>query len=117
MQPLTSSWIFLALALLGLLMTATGLAKATRLGWGNMFWFLSGWLTSELALFHILLSAAVALGFWLWSGAYECFPGQVGLAVMGVSWVGLLVTQWRSRPTEQVLEHALVTALGAGYRD
>jgi len=56
MNAPASSWIFLALALLGLLMTFTSLAKATRLGWGNMLWFLSGWLTSELALFHILLS-------------------------------------------------------------
>jgi len=112
-----SSWIFLALALQGLLMTVTGLAKATRLGWGNMFWFLSGWLTSELALFHILLSAVVALCFWSWSDAFDFLPAQFGLLILGVSWAGLLVTQWRSRPTEQILEQALVTGLGAGYRD
>ena len=117
MQAPTSSWIFLLLALLGLLMTVTGLARATRLGWGNMFWFLSGWLTSELALFHILLSAAVALCFWWWSDAFHFLPAQFGLVILGVSWAGLLVTQWRSRPTERVLEQALVTGLGAGYRD
>jgi hypothetical protein len=112
-----STWIFLSLALLGLLMTVTGLAKATRLGWGNMFWFLAGWLTSELALFHILLSAAVALCFWRWSDAFQFLPAQVGLVILGVSWAGLLVTQWRSRPTQQILEQALVTGLGADYRD
>jgi hypothetical protein len=69
MHAPASSWIFLALALLGLLTTATGLARATRLGWGNMFWFLSGWLTSELPLFHILLSGAVALCFRPRSGS------------------------------------------------
>ena len=105
------------LALIGLLMTVTGLARATRLGWGNMFWFLSGWLTSELALFHILVSVAVALGFWVWSDALAFLPARVGLAVMVVSWGGLLLTQWRSKPTEQVLEQALVTGLGAHYRD
>jgi acetyl esterase/lipase len=98
-------------------MTVTGLARATRLGWGNMFWFLSGWLTSELALFHILISVAVALGFWVWSDAHAFLPARVGLAVMVVSWGGLLLMQWRSRPAEQVLEQALVTGLGAYYRD
>ena len=117
MHAPASSWIFLSLALLGLLMTATGLVRATRLGWGNMFWFLSGWLTSELALFHILLSAAVSLCFWWWSDAFHFLPAQFGLLILGVSCAGLLVTQWRSRPTERVLEHALVTGLGAGYRD
>jgi acetyl esterase/lipase len=117
MHPPTSSWIVLALTLLGLLMTTTGLAKATRLGWGNMLWFVSGWLTSELALFHILLSAVVVLGFWLWSDAYRFLPAQVGLVILGVSWAGLLLTQWRARPTEQTLEQALVAGLGAGYRD
>jgi len=117
MNAPASSWIFLALALLGLLMTFTSLAKATRLGWGNMLWFLSGWLTSELALFHILLSAVVAVAFSVWSDAHGFFPAQVGLAVMVVSWAALLVTQWRSRPTEQILEQALVSGLGANYRD
>src|SRR5512139_3962831 len=64
-----SSWAFLGLAALGLAMTVTGLVRATRLGWGNMFWFLSGWLTSELAIFHVLLSVAVLCVFALTTGA------------------------------------------------
>jgi acetyl esterase/lipase len=98
-------------------MTATGLVRATRLGWGNMFWFLFGWLTSELALFHVVLSALIALAFWRWSDAFGHAPAQLGLAIVALSWAGLLVTQWRTRPTEHILEQALRSGLGAGYRE
>jgi predicted acyltransferase len=50
----TSSWLLLCLAIIGVAMTATAIVRADRLGFGNMLWFLSGWLTSELALFHLL---------------------------------------------------------------
>ncbi len=112
-----SSWVFLALALLGSIMTVTGLVRATRLGWGNMFWFLSGWLTSELALFHLALSALVALGFHWWSDAFDFAPGRIGLVLMAASWLGLLLMQWRTRPTQQILELSLQTGLGANYRN
>jgi acetyl esterase/lipase len=112
-----SSWTFLALTLVGLLMTLTGIVRATRLGWGNMFWFLSGWLTSELALFHVLLSAAIALAFLAWSDAFEYAPAQLGRLIIALSWAGLLLAQWRARPTERILEAALRSALGAGYRN
>jgi len=112
-----SSWLFLALALLGLAMAVTGLVRATRLGWGNMFWFLSGWLTSELALFHVALSALIALAFAHWTDAFDFAPGRIGLAVVVLTWLGLLVMQWRTRPAQRILEQALRDGLGAGYRD
>jgi len=112
-----SAWIFLALAALGLLMTVTGLVRATRLGWGNMAWFLSGWLTSELAIFHLLLSATVALVFALASDALQAWPGRLGLLAMASSWAGLAIAQWRARSTGRVLEDALQAGLGEGYRD
>lgn len=108
--------MFLALASIGLLMAITGVKSATRLGWGNMFWFLSSWLTSELALFHVGASALVVLGFWLWSDAFAAWPARLGLALVFVSWAGLIVGQWRARPTAAILEQALQTGLGADYR-
>ncbi|MBP2648925.1 MAG: hypothetical protein H6Q77_2549, partial [Gemmatimonadetes bacterium] len=38
-----AAWILMWLALLGAAMTVTALVRATRLGWGNVTWFLSGW--------------------------------------------------------------------------
>lgn len=112
-----SSWIFLSLALLGLAMTVTALRRATRLGWGNMAWFVSGWLTGELAAFHILVSATVALVFATATDALAYGPGRVGLAIMGLSWTGLALAQWRARPAARILEEALKSGLGERYRD
>jgi acetyl esterase/lipase len=112
-----SAWIFLALSTLGLLMTVAAIVRATRLGWGNTVWFLAGFLTTELAIFHIVLSALLALVFALTTDALQAAPGQLGLVLMMVSWAGLLLAQWRARPTGRILEQALQSALGADYRE
>ena len=112
-----SSWTLLGLALFGALSTVTALVRGDRLGWGNMFWFLSSWLTSELAVFHILLSALVLAAFAAFSSALEHAPGRLAVVVMLVSWAGLVVAQLRARPTPRILEDALVDGLGSAYRD
>ena len=112
----TSSWLFLCLAIAGAGMTTTAIVRADRLGFGNMLWFLSGWLTSELALFHVLLSAIVMAAFGLASDALQAWPGRLACALVLLSWAGLLVAQWRARPTGRILEQALRTALGDTYQ-
>ena len=112
-----SAWTLLALAVLGLLMTVTALVRADRLGWGNIFWFLSGWLTSELALFHVLASGFVLAMFALASDALHATPGRIALALMMTSWAGLALAQWRAVPTARIVEHALRAGLGSDYRD
>ena len=117
MNAPASSWVLLALAALGLLATVTALVRADRLGWGNTFWFLWGWLTSELALFHVLASALTATAFALATDALRFTPGRTALGLMIASWAGLLLVQWRTRPTGRILEDALQAGLGAGYRE
>ena len=112
-----SSWVFLCLAIAGAAMTTTALVRADRLGFGNMLWFLSGWLTSELALFHVLLSAIVMTAFALASDALHSWPGRLAVVLVLLSWTGLLVAQWRAQPTRRVLEEALQSALGRDYRE
>ena len=111
-----SSWIFLALTAFGALLTVMALVRGTRLGWGNTVWFVGGWLASELALFHIALSALVTAGFWA-SGALGHLPGRLGLVLLGASWLGLLAAQWRARPAGETLEAALAEGLGPKYRE
>jgi acetyl esterase/lipase len=111
------SWLLLTLALVGALMTVTALVRGDRLGWGNVFWFLSSWLTTELALFHVLLSALLLAGFAAVSSALEHAPGRVAAALMLLSWLGLIVAQLRTRPTRRVLDDALADGLGRRYRD
>jgi acetyl esterase/lipase len=111
-----SSWIFLAISMVGFGWTVTSVVRADRLGWGNMFWFLSGWLTSELALFHLVGSVLVALAFAATTDALGAAPGRVGLGLMAISWAGLALAQWRARPTGRLLEQALRSGLGDDYR-
>lgn len=114
---LVASWMLLWLATVGALMTVTALLRATRLGWGNVWWFLSGWLTSELAVFHVLLSAGVLFGLGVVSGGLLIWPGPLALPVMLASWAGLAMAQWRARPTRRLLEQALQSGLGRNYRE
>ena len=81
-----------------------------------MAWFLGGWLTGEFALFHLAWQAALTV-YAVSSGALDAPIGQVGLALMGVSGVGLLLAHHRARQAEPIIEQALVDALGADYRD
>jgi len=111
-----SSWIFLALCVIGFGWTVTAVVRAERLGWGNMLWFLSGWLTSELALFHALGSALVALAFAAVTDALGATPGRLGLGLMAISWAGLALAQWRARSTGHFLEQALRSGLGDDYQ-
>jgi acetyl esterase/lipase len=112
----TSSWLLLCLAITGVAMTTTAIVRADRLGFGNMLWFLSGWLTSELALFHVLLSAVVTTAFALASDALQAWPGRLAVALMLLAWAGLLLAQWRARPSGRILEQVLRTALGDRYQ-
>jgi acetyl esterase/lipase len=80
-----------------------------------MAWFLAGWLTGEFALFH-LAGQAVVVVIGVASGATDTPIGQVGLALMGLSAVGLVLAHHRARQAEPVVEAALVATLGADYR-
>lgn len=111
-----SSWILLALASAGLMMTVTALVRADRLGWGNTFWFLAGWLTGELAIFHLMFSAVVLAVFARETHALQAIPGQLALGIVVASWAGLLLAQWRARPPGGILERALQAGLGSSYR-
>lgn len=111
-----AAWILLGCTLCGALLTVTAVVRGRRLGWGNPLWFLFGWLTSELAVFHMLASALVVAGFAL-AGALGSSPGQWSLVIVGLSWGGLLFAQLRAIPTPRILEHSLTQALGVHYRD
>ena len=60
-----------------------------------MAWFLAGWLTGELALFHLGWQAVVVASA-VSAGALDAPIGQVGLVLMGLSAVGLLLAHHRA---------------------
>src|SRR5262245_28293047 len=109
------SWLFLALSLWGAWFTW----NALRPSWDDARFatvsFAAGWLTSELALHHIAWQALATLVF-AWLGAFEHWPGRLGLFVTFASWAGLVIAQRQAHAAEGVVERALVDALGPDYR-
>jgi len=79
--------------------------------------FFAGWLTTELAVHHVVWQA-VATGIFIWAGALSGslgWLGWVGLGVTLVSWAGLAVLALRARDTRDVMDAALANGLGADY--
>lgn len=110
------SWLFLAASLWGAAFTWNALYPTIRGSRRSVLSFAAGWLTSELALHHLAWQALATLVFGL-LGAFEAWPGKVGLVLSIVSWGGLAVAQLRAMRAGGVIEAALQSALGAEYRE
>jgi acetyl esterase/lipase len=89
-----AGWLFLAVAVVGLLFSASAWLPARRLGAFVMVYMMSGWLAGELALQHLAWQALATLGFAV-AGAFETPAGIAGLALTFVSWGLLLATHLR----------------------
>jgi acetyl esterase/lipase len=109
---MSSSWVFLAVSLVGAAFTVSGLLRVRRLGYLTFPYFMAGWLTSELALHHIMWQL-LATGVFVVLGALEAWPGRLGLGITGLSWVGLLWAHLRAAPSGAVVREALREGLGA----
>ena len=78
--------------------------------------FFATWLTSELAVWHLLWQL-VAVAVFVAFGALDSWPGWVGLAVMALSWIGLLAALVAASHTDDAFENAFAETLGASWRD
>jgi acetyl esterase/lipase len=110
------AWLFLAASLWGAWFTYNGFRPTERPSRRATLSFFAGWLTTELALHHIVWQA-LATAVFVWAGALAVWPGRVGLAVTVASWAGLVRLFVGARRAETVVEDALTQALGTGYRD
>jgi len=108
-------WLFLAVSLVGAWFTFNAIFPTRR--WQMLILsFMAGWITAELAYFHLAWQF-VATVIFISLGALDTWPGVVGLVITLVSWVGLgwlIVISLRSK---SVVEHALRDGLGEQYRD
>jgi acetyl esterase/lipase len=107
---------YLAVSIWGALFTVSSLVRLRRPGFLLFPYFLSAWLTGELALYHIMWQA-VATAVFIGLGALDRWPGWVGLAVTVCSWAGLALDQRRAMQAPGVFEDALRRGLGDAYRD
>ena len=109
------SWAFLAVTLIGAWFTFNAYVPQRRTGPFIVPSFFAGWLTSELSGHHFAWQLAATL-FFIWMGALDAWPGQVGLATTLLSWAGLASLVPISRRSEPVVEASLAAGLGADYR-
>jgi acetyl esterase/lipase len=108
-------WLLLGLSLVGAAFTYNAWWPARR--WQLVApSFIAGWLTNELAPFHLVWQVAITLAL-VRVGALEAWPGWLGLAVAGMSWAGLIAIQLVSHRSAAAIEAALRDGLGADYRE
>ena len=110
------SWWFLAATLVGLWFMRQALSPVPQPRLWAFPSFFAGWLANELAVHHVVWQL-VATGLFVWAGALAGWPGWLGLGIGVVQWViawRLVRAAWH---TPQVVEAALVDALGATYRE
>ncbi len=76
----------------------------------------AGFMTAELALHHVLWQVIATLGF-VWAGALDYWPGQLGLTITFVSWAGLVYDYFaHSHDIDDLMEASLQRGLGEDYR-
>lgn len=109
-MSLYASWLFLAVSLWGSWFTLNVYRPITGHERLSVVSFLAGWLTSELALHHIIIQALFTAGF-VWAGAMQHTPGLLGMAITLVSWLGLAYCFGNARTTAATMEAALAEGL------
>jgi acetyl esterase/lipase len=100
------SWLFLAASVFGSAFTLSALFRGRRLNVLSVPYFFAAWLTSELALHHVVWQAAATIAF-VAAGALTAWPGWLGLAITGASWIGLVLLHGRAGASADVFTRAL----------
>ncbi len=111
---LTMPWLFLAVSVGGAWFTLNAF-RPTRRWQAVTVSFFAGWLTGELALFHLLWQLA-ATAVFVRLGALDGWPGLIGLGISIGSWTGLVWLQVVALRSAHVMEQALRDGLGPDYR-
>lgn len=77
--------------------------------------FLSGWLTGELALHHILWQCVV-FGLFIWSGVVTGFIASIAALTCIAAWLAMFWFYLTGDRAKATVESALITGLGPDYR-
>lgn len=111
------SWagVYFFLALVSFACTASAVLKARRLYWLAPLYFLAAWLSSEMALIHLIWQVALT-ALLAFSGGLGDPLAQAGLGVFTLSWLGLVYLHCQSMDTPRYTISALRRALGEDYR-
>jgi acetyl esterase/lipase len=108
------SWIFLGVSIVGALFTLNAYVPQRRTGPLVIPSFFAGWLTTELPLHHIAWQLAATFGFAM-AGAFDAWPGELGLGICVLSWLGLIFVLPTAEKAKRIFEAALQAGLGPAY--
>lgn len=102
----TVGWLFLGLSLVGAVFTVNAFLPVRRIPVLFVPSFFGSWLTTELAMHHIVWQA-IATVLFVELGALSSWQGLVGLGITLASWLGLLVLFHDGRKTSNTFDEAL----------
>ncbi len=110
---MSAAWYLLGLGALSLLLSLNARFPVQRFGSLSLVSFFGGWLTTELALHHLLVQVGLA-GALIYLGALRDFsaPGYAGALLLIVSWAQLMRLHRRAALAELALDSALATLRG-----
>ncbi|MFO7590426.1 MAG: alpha/beta hydrolase [Acidimicrobiia bacterium] len=102
---------FLVVSLVGVVFTLNAYRPRRRQSILVVPSFFAGWLTSELAVHHIVWQV-IATAVFVAAGALEAWPGWLALAITLASWVGLAYLARGGLHARNVTDEALRAGLG-----
>jgi acetyl esterase/lipase len=109
------SWAYLAVALVGACFTLNAF-RPVRIEPFSLPSFFAGWFTSELPLHHLFWQV-VATAIFGALGAFNSWPGWLGLGIAFAQWCGLVVLAVQGARGGGVIKAALDEGLGEGWSD
>src|SRR5579872_2178247 len=83
------AWTYLGVSALGALLVLNAF-RPLRAGIFVVQSFFAGWYTAEMPIWHIVWQVAATVIFGV-LGAFDAWPGWLGLGIAVASWVGLAV--------------------------
>ncbi|MFT5483052.1 MAG: acetyl esterase/lipase [Halieaceae bacterium] len=114
---MTLSGFYLSLALFSFFSALTVIVRARKLYFMTPLYFLTAWLTGELALHHIAWQLTLSV-ICVFLGVLATTNGQLGLVLLVLSWLLLLRAHGTAmKTTPQVYKDALSLGLGENFRE
>ncbi|MFO0553602.1 MAG: alpha/beta hydrolase [Polyangiaceae bacterium] len=111
---MTLSYVYLGAAVVAVLFGVNAHRPIYRPATLSVLSFFAGWLTSELALYHLLFQAGGALVF-IGLGALSAWPGWVASALVLASMALLVASQRQAVRAGEIVESALARDLGPDF--
>jgi acetyl esterase/lipase len=108
------TWLFVCLAVICAAFTANALRPLK----GPVWWlaFFAAWLTTELALHHLVWQVIV-VAFFVSGGVLSSWLGWVALGLLVLSWVGLGWLFYSAHRDGRVVRESLEATLGPHFRE